>query len=55
MANRRLFYHPEAEGAIAWDDKDIAIEWPIPAEDIILSEKDKHHPNFKDFVSPFNI
>ena len=47
------FYHPEAEGGIAWDDPDIAVEWPIPAEDISLSERDKHHPSFKEFVSPF--
>ena len=47
------FYHPEAEGAIAWDDPDIAINWPIPVQDVILSEKDKHHPFMKDFVSPF--
>lgn len=49
------FYHPEAEGAIAWDDQDIDIKWPVPAADIILSEKDKHHPLFKDFESPFTI
>ena len=48
------FYHPEAEGAIAWDDPDIAIEWPIPSSDVMLSEKDKHHPFLKDFESPFN-
>lgn len=47
------FYHPEAEGAIAWDDPDIAIQWPLEAEKVILSEKDKHHPNLKDFESPF--
>ena len=47
------FYHPEAEGAIAWDDPDIAIQWPVEAENVILSEKDKHHPNLKDFESPF--
>ena len=47
------FYHPEAEGAIAWNDTDIAIPWPIPLEDIILSEKDKHHPFLKDLDSPF--
>lgn len=48
------FYHPEAEGAIAWNDPDIAINWPISGSDVILSEKDKHHPNLKDFESPFN-
>ena len=47
------FYHPEAEGAIMWNDPDFAIEWPIKAEDIELSEKDKHHPFLKDFESPF--
>lgn len=49
------FYHPEAEGAIAWDDPDVAIQWPLVAEKLILSEKDKHHPNLKDFDSPFDI
>ena len=47
------FYHPEAEGAIMWNDPDLAIEWPVNAEDIELSEKDKHHPFLKDFESPF--
>lgn len=42
------YYHPEAEGAIAWDDPDIAIQWPISANDIVLSEKDKNHPKLKD-------
>lgn len=42
------FYHPEAEGAIAWNDPDLAIDWQIPVEDMILSERDKHHPLFKD-------
>ena len=47
------FYHPEAEGAIVWDDKELDIQWPIPAADVVLSEKDKHHPLLKDFDSPF--
>lgn len=47
------FYHPEAEGAIAWDDKELGIQWPISTADIVLSEKDKHHPLLKDFDSPF--
>ena len=49
------FYHPEAEGAIAWNDPTVAIKWPIPVECILLSEKDKHHPYLKDFESPFTI
>lgn len=47
------FYHPEAEGGIAWNDSDIAVQWPLPSEDISLSERDKHHPSFKEFISPF--
>lgn len=42
------FYAPQSEGAIAWNDPDLHIDWRIPAEDMILSEKDKHHPLLKD-------
>lgn len=47
------FYHPECEGALAWDDPDLAIDWHLPADKVILSEKDKHHPSFRSFNSPF--
>ena len=46
-------YHPESEGAIAWDDPTLAIDWKLPAADVILSDKDRHHPLFKDFITPF--
>ena len=49
------FYHPETEGAIAWNDPDLNIQWPVMMEDVVLSEKDKHHPCLKDFESPFNF
>lgn len=42
------YYAPESEGAIAWNDPDLAIDWRIPAEDVRLSEKDKKHPGLKD-------
>ena len=42
------FYHPEAEGAIAWNDPDLAIEWQLPVDKIILSAKDANHPLLKD-------
>lgn len=39
------FYHPEDEGGIMWNDPAIGIEWPDVGE-ILLSEKDQHHPSF---------
>ena len=42
------FYNPAAEGAIAWNDPDLGIDWKIPAGHRILSEKDKKHPRLKD-------
>lgn len=42
------FYAPQSEGALAWDDPDLAIDWRIPADDVILSAKDACHPRLKD-------
>ena len=47
------YYHPEAEGAIAWDDPTLSIDWRLPKKDVLLSEKDSHHPKFNEFVTPF--
>lgn len=38
------FYCPESEGAIAWNDPALAIDWHIPEADVILSEKDRNNP-----------
>ena len=40
------FYAPQSEGALAWDDPDLGIDWR--ADRVILSEKDRHHPRLKD-------
>ena len=42
------FYHKESEGAIAWNDPEININWTIPFDDVILSDKDKVNPLLKD-------
>lgn len=42
------FYNKESEGAIAWNDPEIGIDWGIPSADIILSDKDKVNPLLKD-------
>jgi len=42
------FYNKESEGAVYWNDADLNIDWQLPLEDIILSEKDKLAPIFKE-------
>lgn len=42
------FYAPQCEGALAWDDPDLCIDWHIPGDNILLSDKDKAHPRLKD-------
>ena len=44
------FYAPQCEGAIVWDDPDLGIDWKIPMDKILLSEKDKVHPRLKEIV-----
>ena len=44
------FYCRESEGAIAWDDPDLGIDWLIPEDKVILSEKDRSHPRLKDIL-----
>lgn len=48
------FYSPHSEGAIAWDDPDLGIDWKIPAEDVVLSAKDTSHPRLKDATGLFD-
>lgn len=48
------FYAPQSEGAIAWNDPCLQIDWKIPADKVILSEKDKHHPMLRDTDTPFD-
>jgi dTDP-4-dehydrorhamnose 3,5-epimerase len=46
-------YAPETDGGVIWDDPDLAIDWPLPAEGPTLSAKDERLPRLKDFDSPF--
>ena len=48
------FYAPQSEGGIAWNDPDLNIDWRIPKDKIILSEKDKIHPILKEHETVFN-
>jgi dTDP-4-dehydrorhamnose 3,5-epimerase len=42
------FYNKESEGAVAWNDPELAIDWRIPVEKVLLSEKDKLSKNISD-------
>ena len=47
------FYHPESEGGISILDETMKIDWRIPIDKAILSEKDTKYPLFNDFDFPF--
>ncbi len=47
------FYHPEADGGISILDHSLGIDWRIPVDKAILSDKDTRHPLLRDFDSPF--
>ena len=49
------FYHPEADGGINIKDESLGIDWRIPVEKAILSEKDLNHECLKDAVLDFDI
>lgn len=49
------FYHPEADGGISILDDSLGIDWRIPTDKAILSEKDTKHSLLKDFDTPFDI
>ena len=49
------FYAPQADGGISILDDSLGIDWRIPTDKAILSEKDTKHACLKDFDSPFSI
>ncbi|WP_312422647.1 dTDP-4-dehydrorhamnose 3,5-epimerase [Epilithonimonas sp.] len=40
------FYNKESEGGVLWNDSDLNIDWQLPKNDVILSEKDMVMPAF---------
>lgn len=49
------FYAPQADGGISILDDSLAIDWKIPTDKALLSDKDTKHTLLKDFDSPFDI
>lgn len=48
------FYAPQADGGISIKDGSLGIDWRIPVDKALLSEKDFKHPCLRDFDSPFD-
>ncbi len=49
------FYAPQADGGISILDDSLGIDWQIPMDQAILSDKDLNHPCLKDFDTPFSV
>lgn len=47
-------YAPQSEGAIAWNDPALGIDWHLPSEDVILSPKDFRHPRLAEVGELFD-
>lgn len=47
------FYNADADGAVIWNDPDLAIDWTVSSDAVALSAKDAAAPGFADWVSPF--
>lgn len=47
-------YAPDHDFGVLWNDQDLDIGWPMAPADVILSNKDREQPSFRDLVSPFS-
>lgn len=49
------FYSPESEGAVAWNDPALGIDWQLPPDRILLSDKDRRNPLLADAARLFDF
>ena len=47
------YYAPDNEAGILWNDPALAIPWPLPEAEAVLSEKDRIQPRLSDMIPPF--
>lgn len=47
------YYEPKADRGIAFNDPDLGIDWPLPEDQLILSEKDTKHPKLSEAENNF--
>jgi dTDP-4-dehydrorhamnose 3,5-epimerase len=49
------YYAPQSDTGLIWNDPQIAVDWPIPPEAVLVSDKDGKLPSLQSFASPFRI
>ena len=42
------YYDPELERGIAWDDPDVGVQWPLPREELVISDRDAVAPTLSE-------
>jgi dTDP-4-dehydrorhamnose 3,5-epimerase len=47
------FYAPQCDKGIAFDDPNIGIAWPVPRDELVLSDRDQRHPRLSDLPAAF--
>jgi len=50
LYKQTAYYDPAVERGIAWDDPEIAIEWPLPVEELIVSPRDAAAPTLAELA-----
>ncbi len=51
LYKQTAYYDPAVERGIAWDDPEIGIEWPLPLDQLIVSERDKQAPQLAEVAA----
>lgn len=51
LYKQSAYYEKAVERGIAWDDPEIGIEWPLPVEQLIVSERDRQAPKLAELAA----
>ncbi|MGO9488097.1 MAG: dTDP-4-dehydrorhamnose 3,5-epimerase [Solirubrobacteraceae bacterium] len=51
LYKQTAYYDQEVERGIAWNDPDVGIEWPLPVQELIVSERDDAAPRLRDLAA----
>jgi dTDP-4-dehydrorhamnose 3,5-epimerase len=57
LYKQTAYYDPAVERGIAWDDPEIGIEWPLPLDELVVSERDRQAPKLAEVAGelPFGF